>query len=207
MVVNGQTVLPAIQTRLPMKAAAVLLTTLVATHAADDVPTTEIKSCDDGGVTITDFKACATPLGQPAVSAAQALSVHLCHDSVGLHVHHNATDKYIFSPWTHCNDNVFVNSDVLEVFLAPVKGQYASGPQLTFRSPCRLRDRLCLQTRTTCPRSTTRSTPAPRERYGRPVSTTRPPMALMHRRSPATPPSLLLRQSPPQLLMNFQGCS
>ena len=45
-------------------------------------------------------------------------------DEVGLHVHHNATDKYIFSPWTACNDNVFVNSDVLEVFLAPVKQPY-----------------------------------------------------------------------------------
>ena len=33
----------------------------------------------------------------------------------------NATDKHIFSPWTKCNDNVFVNSDVLEVFIAPVK--------------------------------------------------------------------------------------
>lgn len=57
-------------------------------------------------------------------TGAQALSAHLCHDEVGLHVHHNATDKYIFSPWTACNDNVFVNSDVLEVFLAPVKQPY-----------------------------------------------------------------------------------
>ena len=102
--------------------AVVLLSTLAAAGA--DVPTVEIKSCADGGVTVTDFKQCATPLGQPAVPAAQALSVRLCHDSVGLHIQHNATDKHIFSPWTHCNDNVFINSDVLEVFIAPVKDPY-----------------------------------------------------------------------------------
>jgi hypothetical protein len=38
------------------------------------IPTMEIKSCAQGGVTVTDFKACATPLGQPDVPAAQVRS-------------------------------------------------------------------------------------------------------------------------------------
>ena len=44
----------------------------------------------------------------------------ICHDEMGFRVVMVATDANIFSPYTTCNSEVFVGSDVMEVFMAPV---------------------------------------------------------------------------------------
>eukprot|EP01052_Picozoa_sp_SAG31_P057430 SAG31_NODE_16995_length_687_cov_1.153061_1_plen_117_part_00 len=77
--------------------------------------TVQIAPCAVGGTAVSGFKICTTPAGQPDIPAAQDTVANLCFDAQGIHIKENATDKHIFSPWTKCNDAVFVNSDVLEV--------------------------------------------------------------------------------------------
>ena len=83
-----------------------------------DVPCLKVSACGSGDAAVfDDFKIsdanCST-------AATQATTGTICWDAEGLHVHEVAQDAHIFSPYTHCNDPVFVKSDVLEVFVAPV---------------------------------------------------------------------------------------
>jgi hypothetical protein len=87
----------------------------------DDVPCLLIPKCDslsfEASGSFGDFKVSDADGDVPA---QQATSGTICHDGDGIHVHEVATEEYVFSPYSHCNDEVYVNSDVLEVFIAPV---------------------------------------------------------------------------------------
>jgi hypothetical protein len=87
----------------------------------DDVPCLIVHECSsDQRATITGFKLTNTPSGN-ATPAEQQTVVEICHTRHGLHISSRAHDRFIFSPYTHCNDPVFVQSDVLEAFIAPVR--------------------------------------------------------------------------------------
>merc|ERR1711871_1895025 len=66
-----------------------------------------------------------------SVAAEQHTEGSVCWDATGLHIHESATDRFIFSPYVRCNSPVFVNSDVLEVFIAPVHS-LSDNPQWYF---------------------------------------------------------------------------
>jgi hypothetical protein len=92
----------------------------------DDVPCLHVSPCKGdaalsvgfgGGAAFGAFKVSDASGTVPAVQPTQGA---VCYDGDGLHVHEQATEAHVFSPYTSCNSEVFVNSDVLEVFLAPV---------------------------------------------------------------------------------------
>ena len=88
---------------------------------SDDVPCLIVRDCSsDQRAVITNFKLTNTPEGN-ITPAAQQTRVEVCHTRHGLHISSRARDRFIFSPYTRCNDPVFVRSDVLEVFIAPVR--------------------------------------------------------------------------------------
>jgi hypothetical protein len=62
------------------------------------------------------------------VPATQPTSGRICYNRTGIFVKLNATDSDIFSPYTKCNSEVYVNSDVLETFIGPVLS-LADSPQ------------------------------------------------------------------------------
>jgi hypothetical protein len=66
---------------------------------------------------ITSFSVNTLPGRKPAT---QPTSGSMCYNRTGIFVRLNATDDDIFSPYTKCNQNVYVNSDVLETFIGPV---------------------------------------------------------------------------------------
>jgi len=82
----------------------------------DDVPCLHIVACDPldagGGTAFGDFKVSDAKDDVPAV---QGTSGTICWDADGLHVDEVASDKYIFSPYTTCDSEVFESSDVVEV--------------------------------------------------------------------------------------------
>ena len=82
------------------------------------VPRLKVSACgSEDAAVFGDFKISNANRSTPAT---QATTGTICWDAEGLHVHEVAQDAHIFSPYTHCNDPVFVASDVLEVFVAPV---------------------------------------------------------------------------------------
>jgi hypothetical protein len=102
----------------------------------DDVPCIHVGKCDAPIITeFGDFKVSNAVEDVPAV---QSTNGNICYDSSGIHVFENATEAYIFSPYSTCNSEVilflyyfthclkqpikqvFIDSDVLEVFIAPV---------------------------------------------------------------------------------------
>jgi hypothetical protein len=84
-----------------------------------DVPCAHVPRCDSGKLAILeDFKVSNVP---GIVPAKQSTSVRICYDQEGFKLNTIATDSNIFSPYTQCNSEVWVNSDVLEVFMAPVQ--------------------------------------------------------------------------------------
>ena len=54
----------------------------------------------------------------------QATEVRVCWEATGIRIRTNATAKHVFTPWTHCNDDVWESSNVLEVFVAPVHSEF-----------------------------------------------------------------------------------
>eukprot|EP00966_Prymnesium_polylepis_P312503 7221392-Prymnesium_polylepis.1 len=54
---------------------------------------------------------------QPSKQAARG---SICWNETGITVREYAVDDHIFSPYTRCDQPVFVDGDVLEVFIAPV---------------------------------------------------------------------------------------
>ena len=83
----------------------------------DDVPCLHVPNCETGVGSFGNFK---VSNDSEDVAASQDTSGTICYDATGIHVHEEATEEHIFSPYVQCNDEVFVNSDVLEVFIAPV---------------------------------------------------------------------------------------
>jgi len=83
----------------------------------DDTPCLRVPNCAVGFGVADHFKVTNVP---GDISAVQPTTVQVCWDQFGIHVSGNATDRHIFSPYVHCNDPVFINSDVMEVFIAPV---------------------------------------------------------------------------------------
>ena len=84
----------------------------------DDVPCLHIAACGvEPAATFGPFFISDAALDEPAVQQTHGT---ICYDSAGIHVAEVATEAHIFSPYTQCNDEVFVASDVLEVFIAPV---------------------------------------------------------------------------------------
>lgn len=84
---------------------------------SDDVPCLHAPRCGDGEAAFADFKISTAAADIPAT---QPTNGTVCWSAAGLHIRETALDGHIFSPYTHCNAPVFVKSDVLEVFLAPV---------------------------------------------------------------------------------------
>jgi len=84
----------------------------------DDVPCLAVPHCEQGTANASDFKI-TTSSGN--VSAVQQTLVEICYDKIGLQLFTTAQDNYLFSPWTRCNDDVWENGDVLEVFISPVR--------------------------------------------------------------------------------------
>ena len=83
-----------------------------------DVPFAHVPPCGDGnGAILKDFKVSDAPVDTPAL---QQTVVKICHSESGFKIVTVANDTNIFSPYTTCNSQVWVNSDVLEVFLGPV---------------------------------------------------------------------------------------
>ena len=100
------------------------LSTLFATTAAagdcgrsGDVPCLHVGPCTGPRAA---FALTQVSNANGSVPAQQSAAGTICWDEAGLHVEETAKDTHIFSPYTQCDSSVFVNSDVLEVFLAPV---------------------------------------------------------------------------------------
>lgn len=88
------------------------------------VPSLRVSACgsvkNGGGASFGNFK--VTNTNATNIQAAnQSTDGEICWSNDGIHIEEVATDRYIFSPYTVCDSPVFVNSDVLEVFMAPVK--------------------------------------------------------------------------------------
>ena len=87
----------------------------------DDVPCLVVKSCSESTrATIRNFKLTNTAEGN-ITAAVQKTRVQICHTSHGLRISFIARDNFIFSPYSRCNDPVFIRSDTLEAFIAPVR--------------------------------------------------------------------------------------
>ena len=84
----------------------------------DDVPCLHVPNCQSGTATYSHFKITNTPTTQPATTPTRGT---ICWNEFGISVTEQATDQHVFTPWTQCNDPVFVNSSVLEIFVAPVQ--------------------------------------------------------------------------------------
>ena len=87
-----------------------------------DVPCTDVPKC--GSVEKTHYATLKNFVTMTDGTAAQKTKVSICfveRDSLGyaFKVHTIADDIDVFSPYTKCNSQVWVNSDVLEVFMAP----------------------------------------------------------------------------------------
>lgn len=122
---------------------AFLFTALIAVHISisssalpafsDDLPVLRVPSCSSerGFAEFGNFSVSNTLPGKEAPRAAQATNGRICWSSLGLHILETAQEKHIFSPYTGCESPVFVKSDVLEAFLAPVI-QLSDNPQWYF---------------------------------------------------------------------------
>ena len=83
------------------------------------VPCADVPKCDGNKnfATLTDFKVSDSMSDVPA---KQNTTVKICYSpNKHFKVHTVAQDVDVFSPYTSCNSQVWVNSDVLEVFMAP----------------------------------------------------------------------------------------
>lgn len=87
------------------------------TVRTDDVPCLHVPACADGRGAFGPFR--LSTLKQN-ILAAQKTTGNICWDNQGLHVTEVAREKHVFSPYTQCNSPVFSQSNVLEVFIAPV---------------------------------------------------------------------------------------
>lgn len=84
----------------------------------DDVPCLHVPWCERGTAEYSNFLITTEAEDVPAV---QQTNGTICWDRSGLHLSELAEEKYIFTPYDQCNDPVFVSSDVLEVFISPVR--------------------------------------------------------------------------------------
>jgi hypothetical protein len=96
----------------------------------DDVPCLYVENCANAEklATFGDFQ---VSNDQGNVPAQQQTSGSICYDATGIHIKERANETHIFTPYAHCDDNVWVHSDVLEVFVAPVLSVY-DNPQWYF---------------------------------------------------------------------------
>ena len=85
------------------------------------LPHLQIPACgSSAGYAVAEgFRLDTAPAPRPL--AEQQTQVLICHDPHGLHFKTNATDVDIFNSATKCNDPVFAEGDVLEVFISPVE--------------------------------------------------------------------------------------
>ena len=86
-------------------------------NRTDDVPTLIVPSCSDGVASFGHFYVSDADTCVPSTLPTNGT---ICYGDDGFRISEIATDTYIFSPYTECNSPVFVDSDVLEVFIAPV---------------------------------------------------------------------------------------
>jgi hypothetical protein len=97
--------------------------------AKPEVPCIRVGPCEAmSHATFGDFKVSNAPGDVPASQPTQGT---VCYDAEGLRVSEFATDAFVFSPYVNCNAAVWVASDVLEVFLAPILDP-ADDPQWYF---------------------------------------------------------------------------
>ena len=82
-----------------------------------DVPCLHVPPCSLAGAAFALTQVSNANGSQPS---RQQATGSICWDEAGLRVHEVAHETSIFSPYTQCNEPVFVKSDVLEVFIAPV---------------------------------------------------------------------------------------
>ena len=88
---------------------------------ASDLPSLAIPACGAGAAT---FGAFAVSNAAGSVAPRQATSGTACYDDAGLHLSTAADDDDVFSgAATACDSPVFVKSDALEVFIAPVRDE------------------------------------------------------------------------------------
>jgi hypothetical protein len=112
-------------------AAAAAACSFVPAGALDSVPCINIPHCNtvhrgsaaavggaDAGV-VSQFWVSTTP---GFVEPAQNTTGRVCYDDTAVRVHLNASDSFIFTPWVHCNDPVYEQSDVLEVGMCRAVG-------------------------------------------------------------------------------------
>jgi hypothetical protein len=84
----------------------------------DDVPCVHVRQC--GLAPKAVFGAFKISNVTGSVPATQATSGTVCWDASGIEVSFFVVDAHIFSPWTKCDSTTWVNSDTVEVFVAPV---------------------------------------------------------------------------------------
>ena len=85
----------------------------------NQLPHLDIPHCSNGVAVAKNFKNDRSP--PPSIPANQSTYVEICWNSEGLEFHTNATDVNIFNTAKKCNDPVFSDGDVLEVFVGPVE--------------------------------------------------------------------------------------
>jgi hypothetical protein len=85
----------------------------------DDVPCLRVGNCGRSDkASFSNFKV-SDAAGD--VPATQSTNGTLCFGDAGVVVTFNASDAFIFSPYTKCDSTTWVASDTVEVFIAPVR--------------------------------------------------------------------------------------
>jgi hypothetical protein len=85
-----------------------------------DVPCVDVPKCSEN-----KFASLSKFVTMSNKQPQQSTTVDICYvEGESFKVHMVAEDHDVFSPYTTCNSEVYVNSDVLEVFMTPTKSPY-----------------------------------------------------------------------------------